>query len=203
VGTVLLSCILLGLVAFRDALVASIGNDFWATAVGFWTDPIVLYFLGGVWLGLVRAQLDRRQYSLDIDMRTLLLSLLTVLIGYETLLYHGLMPRWLEALFALSLMAGLGLTNSAAGSRMTGVLKLLGDASYSTYLTHLFFLAALWKIAGPHRIDMPPTVYLLLALAGASVMGLVVYKLIEKPMLVRLQSWIARPPRLVAQQERG
>jgi exopolysaccharide production protein ExoZ len=203
VGIVLLSCILLGLVAFRDSLIAPIGNDFWAVAVGFWTDPIVLYFLGGVWLGILRGYLDRNQRSFDVDMRTLLISLLGVLICYETLLYHDLMPRWLEASFAVALMAALGLTNSAAGSNMTGTLKLLGDASYSTYLTHLFFLGALWKVAGPARIDMPPLAYLAIALVGASLVGLLVYKLVEKPVLARLQGWIARPPQLVPQQERS
>lgn len=195
VGAVLLSSILVGLVMFRDALLVPFaGSEFWSTAVSFWSEPIVLYFLGGFWLGMLRGHLDRRQGSPHVRMDVLMGVLLVTLVSYELLLWHERMPRWLEACFALALVAALGLTSSVAQSRPARFLKLLGDASYSTYLTHGFFLAVLYKL---DATVLPPLAYLAVAFVGASLTGLVTYRVIEKPMLVRMQGWLAaRPPRL-------
>jgi exopolysaccharide production protein ExoZ len=194
-GAVLLSSILIGLVMFRDALVEPVaGSEFWSTALTFWSEPIVLYFLGGVYLGLIRAWVDRRGGAREMSMGVLLSGLVALIVGYEILLYHEVMPRWLEAILAVALVAVLGLTTSEARSPATRFLKLLGDASYSTYLTHLFFLGVLWKVIG--ATTLPPVVSMVIALVGANIAGLVVYKMIEKPMLTKMQSWLSRPARV-------
>ena len=199
-GAVLMSSILIGLVMFRDALVAPFASsEFWSTGVAFWSEPILLYFLGGFWLGLLRAWLDRHQGCPHMRMDVLMGVLISTLVGYELLLWNDQMPRWLEAVFAVALVAALGLTSSIAASAPTRALKLLGDASYSTYLTHGIFLGVLYKLGGTTLL--PPLLYLLLAFVGSSLAGLVTYKVIEKPMLVRMQAWLARPPRLAPQQE--
>jgi exopolysaccharide production protein ExoZ len=193
VGAVLLSSILIGLVLFRDALLVPFaGSPFWTVCVTFWSDPIVLFFLGGFWLGMLRAWMDRRQQCPRARMDVLMGVLLATLVAYEVLLWQDRMPRWLEAVFALSLVAALGLTSSVAESAAARFLKLLGDASYSTYLTHGFFLAVMYKLnAGV----LPPLLYLAAAFVGSNLVGLATYKLIEKPMLVRMQSWLSRPAR--------
>jgi exopolysaccharide production protein ExoZ len=193
-GAVLMSSILIGVVMFRDALIAPFAaSEFWSTAVSFWTEPIVLYFLGGFWLGMLRAWLDRRQGCPPVRMDILMGVLMATLVGYELLLWHDQMPRWLEAVFAVVLIAALGLTSSVAASRPARFLKMLGDASYSTYLTHGFLLGVLFKL---NALALPPLLYLAVAFVGASVVGLLTYRLIEKPMLVRMQTWLAtRPPR--------
>ena len=199
-GAVLMSSILIGLVMFSDALVAPFASsEFWSTSVAFWSEPILLYFLGGFWLGMLRARLDRRQGCKHVAMSVLMGVLIVTLVGYELLLWNDQMPRWLEAVFAVALVAALGLTSSIAVSAPARILKVLGDASYSTYLTHGFFLGVLYKLGGPTLL--PPLLYLVIAFVGSSVAGLVTYKIIEKPMLVRMQSWLARPPRLPSQQE--
>lgn len=198
-GAVLLSAILIGVVLCRDALLVPFaGSEFWTTAVRFWSEPIVLFFLGGFWLGMLRGWLDRHRHCPHMRMDVLMGVLLTTLIGYEVLLWYDQMPRWLEAVFALGLVAALGLTSSVAVSPAARFLKLLGDASYSTYLTHGFFLAVMYKLnAGV----LPPLPYLAVAFIGSNLVGLVTYKLIEKPMLVRMQSWLSRPAQLPVRPE--
>lgn len=203
IGAILLSSVLIGLVLLHDGLTASIGSNFWSTAVGFWTDQILLYFLAGAWLGLLRARLDRARGCPHVGNGLILSVLLITILTYEYLLYREMMPRWLEATFAISIMAGLGLTNSSGEGRVTRVLKVLGDASYSTYLTHLFFLSALWKVARPSLTSMDWMMYLVIALIGANVAGYFVYILIEKPMLKKAQAWFSRPPQLAAQRDPG
>jgi peptidoglycan/LPS O-acetylase OafA/YrhL len=199
-GAILLSVILMGMVLFRDALVAPLaGSEFWATAVWFWCEPIVLYFLGGFWLGVLRAHLDRGGRCPRVAMRTLMGYLIGTILLYEVLLWHEQMPRWLEAVFALALVAGLGLTSSVAESKPAKWLKLLGDASYSTYLTHTIFLGVMYKLGA---LALPPWAYLAVAFVGANLVGLVTYKVFEKPVLTRMQAWLApRPPRLQPQRE--
>lgn len=192
-GMILLSAILFALVLFRDAAVSSVDGELLQTALTFWMDPIILYFLGGTWLGLLRARLDRSNSPPKASLSALVAGMLAAILTYEVLLLHGFMPRWLECVFVLSIVAALGLTNSTSDAPAMNLLKRLGDASYSTYLTHLFVLSAMWKVAGPHRIPMSPVMYMLLAFVCTNIVGLLTYKLVEKRALALLQAWIARP----------
>ena len=79
---------------------------------------------------------------------------------------------------------------------------LLGDASYSLYLSHGFALGAagvLWKRAGLHSA----VAFMLLAVVACLVFALAVYQWLERPMLTRLMQWIhgsARRDQVVAAQ---
>jgi peptidoglycan/LPS O-acetylase OafA/YrhL len=180
-------------VLFRDALLVPFaGSEFWTVGVTFWSEPIVLYFLGGFWLGMLRAYLDRHQRCPRARMDLLMGVIIAAIVLYEVLLWNDQMPRWLEASIALSLVATLGLTSSVAETAPARFLKLLGDASYSTYLTHGFFLAVMYKLNAGVLSALP---YLAVAFAGSNLVGLATYKLIEKPLLVRMQSWLSRPAR--------
>lgn len=59
---------------------------------------------------------------------------------------------------------------------------LLGNASYSIYLWHMFFVAATYRLFG----ETPPA--FALAMLGGVALGLVSYFIIEKP-LARLAAW--------------
>ena len=72
------------------------------------------------------------------------------------------------------------------------VLLILGDASYSIYLTHIFTLGAcrwLWVKLG---LDMPDLsfalTFMLTGLLACSVVGWLSYLLIEKPLLRRMHN---------------
>jgi peptidoglycan/LPS O-acetylase OafA/YrhL len=76
-------------------------------------------------------------------------------------------------------------------------LVLLGDASYSIYLSHPFSLnlvAALWARSG----WPDPWAYVAVATTASVAAGLAVHLLIEKPMTAGLNRWLSR--RLAARQ---
>jgi exopolysaccharide production protein ExoZ len=80
------------------------------------------------------------------------------------------------------------------GTRRVGVL--LGDASYAIYLSHLFVLACvteLWKQAGLMIVDwIHVALFAVVSLAAALGGALLVYRLLEKPMLHALSAISSR-----------
>lgn len=73
------------------------------------------------------------------------------------------------------------------------ILSFLGDASYAIYLWHLLaqrILSYALGRAGLASIDTRPAAILLLVAAGIA-LGSVVYVLVERPMLRRLNAWFA------------
>jgi exopolysaccharide production protein ExoZ len=85
---------------------------------------------------------------------------------------------------------------------VAGMLKSVGDASYSIYLSHLFVVMAIEKLLriGP----LPPDVALLATFTCSAVVGVIVYRLIENPMLATGRKWLrCVSRRLVAAQGRS
>jgi exopolysaccharide production protein ExoZ len=69
------------------------------------------------------------------------------------------------------------------------LLKLLGDASYSIYLTHIFTLAAcrvlfmrLFPGTAPNEL-----LFVIVALCASSIVGVLTYRLYEKPAMLLLE----------------
>jgi exopolysaccharide production protein ExoZ len=60
-------------------------------------------------------------------------------------------------------------------------LKLLGDASYSIYLSHLFVVMFLRIVI--KGVPLQPDLIILLTLVLSAVVGIGVYRLAEQPML--------------------
>jgi exopolysaccharide production protein ExoZ len=90
--------------------------------------------------------------------------------------------------FAL-LVAGATKMELAGYIKVPDFLNLIGNASYTIYLTHLAIEGLLLKIAmasGLYRTAGPYATYLLV-LAGTIALGCVVYVLIERPIISRLQ----------------
>ncbi len=65
------------------------------------------------------------------------------------------------------------------------ILQLLGNASYSIYLTHYLTVSVLGKIVRRTGLDtvIPHTMTWLLLVVIATVTGIVIYQLIERPLL--------------------
>lgn len=182
-GILLVNAILLLLVIASDFLVGLTNSEFARVAVKFWTDPILLYFLGGLWIGLGRLYLERNMRIPELTMPVAVSLLLAVILVYEVLLYFALMPVWLEALFVLLLVAGLAMFNCEAKGTVSRFMKLLGDGSYSIYLVHLPVVIVVYRICVQFLSLENPIAVVVLALVASSFAGLVSYKLIEKPML--------------------
>ena len=74
------------------------------------------------------------------------------------------------------------------------LLKLLGDASYSIYLSHLFVVMLLRAVV--ERMSLQPDLIVITTLVLSAVVGVFVYRLAEEPMLAvgrqSIRRWAAR-----------
>jgi exopolysaccharide production protein ExoZ len=68
-----------------------------------------------------------------------------------------------------------------AEGRLARLLRLLGDASYSIYLSHLFVVMLVRAVY--NRVSLPPDVIVLATVVLSAVVGIAVYRLAEQPML--------------------
>jgi exopolysaccharide production protein ExoZ len=167
-----------------------------SAAVQVYTSPLLLEFAGGITLGY----LYTRGVIAGPVIATLLVVLFIVLAlpcsvfvtddllrvvwwgGPSVLLVYGL----------LCMERGVGLPN-------VHFLKLLGDASYSLYLSHPFALGAvrqLWKGA-PATSDPTSILYVVSCFAAAVMLGLICHLFIEKPTLKACRRLTERTRRTV------
>jgi exopolysaccharide production protein ExoZ len=71
---------------------------------------------------------------------------------------------------------------------------LIGDSSYSLYLTHSFVMMAFAKVLRtPHAPLLPPIAWMVIATLVSVVVGLITYKAVEKPVTTWLQRRLRGP----------
>jgi exopolysaccharide production protein ExoZ len=128
----------------------------------FYTQPLMLEF----WLGMVLAHFTRALPRW--------VSLLCLVGGFAALLEQ---QHW-HALAATAVVAG----GSTIKLPSMGWALLLGDASYSIYLTHVFVLNA----TRPFFENLPAAAFAVSTLACVIVVALLSYQLIERPLMKRL-----------------
>lgn len=148
---------------------------------GFWGQPIVLEFAGGMAIALLRD----RGFRLDGRLRLLLVAagvaILIAATGNEwaqtpwgSLAYRG------PAALLLVTAAACGRGQSAP-SALVRQLARLGDASYALYLIHPFAMRAMRELF--LRIAPGATgLFIATALLAAVISALAVYRWFEKPM---------------------
>jgi exopolysaccharide production protein ExoZ len=173
---VLMALTLLGqLVAFRNPLLVA------------YTTPQLLPFCLGMWAALWlsseggEAQARRGAGQIGMAGVGLLLASLVVPGDYPAL--HLVLTQALGSV--LLLVAAVAIERKLPQSRLTG---LMGDASYSIYLVHMYPLAAvivIWRRFAP---DIPAGAIVALCLVVGVVSGVLVYWLAERP----ITRWFAR-----------
>ncbi|MEL6227215.1 MAG: hypothetical protein AAFR01_09380, partial [Pseudomonadota bacterium] len=164
-----------------------------SAAAQVYTNSVLLYFLGGVALG---AMYKRDLFALLPDLTALV----------PTGILFLAMSLWLEAPIGSAVVAILGASAVVAGmvgAEVRGRIvcgrlgRLLGDASYSIYLTHIFTLGLVrvaWsKLGLPAETGLDAALFLGAALIISAIVGVVVFWLVEKPMLSGLRR-LAGPP---------
>ena len=80
----------------------------------------------------------------------------------------------------------VGVIDIPAGGRSERIVARVGDASYSTYLTHPCLTALLWMVGG-YAPTMSPYPFALAFIVASTMLGLAVHRWIERPLLARLQ----------------
>ncbi len=176
-----LAAVLVGLVALGRV----VPSRFWLLAV--WTDGLLLEFLFGLAIAIAAeggARFGRagcRAAMLAGAAAAVLLGPLTGRFAWMSVWITGGVP-------AALLVAGAVLGPVWRPSPAILALALVGDASYSLYLSHPFavrLMRSAWLGVVP--ADVPPALYLALACAAAIALGLALHRCVERPMTEALQ----------------
>lgn len=124
------------------------------------------------------------------------LSLVLIAIG-------GIAKLYIVSVLAaalLAVMSGLLVYYAARVRRIDGTINrlglLLGNASYSIYLFHPHFQSAMLRILARITPWMPPVVVVVMVTIGSVVAGIVVYLIVEKPLVRACQRLVPnrKPP---------
>ncbi len=157
---------------------------------GFWADPIVLEFLFGAGLGLLRGTGFRLGGAGRIALALAGVAALAMLATGEP----GPLRPFLAGVPASLLVAAAALGRGEGARRppapLVAPLAVLGDASYALYLVHPFALRAIRE--GVARLGLGPTLGAAgtgaLMLAASVAAALLVYRLVERPLTRRLRA---------------
>ncbi|MGK6324147.1 acyltransferase family protein [Sphingomonas sp. DT-51] len=151
-------------------------NPAWLT----YTDPILLDFAFGLLIARFYPAGASRWLVLLLPLGVALL-LLAPVPGSWRALYWGV-PAALIVMGALALEAGGGLPQLAG-------LKTIGDASYSLYLVHPMVITVADKVV--QKVPLTGfaqfALLLIVAFVGSVLAGIMTHRLVEKPLLRRLQ----------------
>jgi len=159
--------------------------------LAFFTDPIIAYFLLGIGVHLVagRLRLSRGPILAGLAIATAL-GLLACLVVPE--------PPWLFAagmLVIAPLAVYLAVQAPSWGQGLASrTTVLLGDASYSLYLTHSFVLGpgiTLFMLL--HPVPAMAPIFIVAALLACATVGILCYLYVEKPLLALLRPLFIRP----------
>jgi len=164
-------------------------------ALRFWTDPIILEFVLGMWIAIA----FRRGWRLPRWATWVLLAAALAMIAAGLVVGLDRMPRVIERGVPAALMvAALALASAPpSGALAWRGLGFLGDASYALYLTHPVSLTLPRRLF-PGFIDpaASPWLYAMMLIAIAVAVAIAVHLLYEKPATRWLQARIAGMPRL-------
>jgi exopolysaccharide production protein ExoZ len=150
-------------------------------ALGYWTNSIILEFLFGALLALA----CRAQLSLSAGAA---LALIVAGTAFAVALgpFWGmdqLLPRFISGgLPATLIVAAAAFGPRLSASWIVSPLVVLGDASYSLYLTHPFAIRPIRNIwMSLHGGSLPLGLYVIVCGLVAIAAALIVYRFIEKP----------------------
>jgi exopolysaccharide production protein ExoZ len=169
---------------FTAAVAAGFIFDFDSVVADFYTESIILEFVTGMMLGHLWLQRKLRISPLAAFAAILVaFAVMIALTPFKTPESRFLV--WgLPALLVVS--AGLALEPRGRFVSHSS-LKLMGDASYSIYLTHILTLGVLrtaWKRLGLIEHDPGSAwTFLIISIAVSALVGIAVYYVVEIPML--------------------
>ena len=149
---------------------------------GFYTGTIVLLFAAGVVMGA--AYIRVRDGKLDLHVPAWACAAAVILGFWMILADHAHFPAW-QLGGSVAIVGAVVAWEHQHGLPRWRVPLLLGDASYSIYLVHLFafgLIRALWN----HLHVGNALVFAILAVGSAIALALITYRLIERPSLTLL-----------------
>ncbi len=159
----------------------------------YYTQSVILEFAFGMALG-----------AFFISGRTIPSRAAVALVVIGALAMIGLsvldLPRVIGAgIPAAMIVAGEVYFERAGGLNRLPVLSLLGDASYSLYLTHglvLSIVRQIWLRAGLSALPYNLPLFVVFAVSASCITAFLSYRYVEQPILAigRSQRWLAPAP---------
>lgn len=174
-----------------------VGNGF-TVLIYFWTDPIILYFMMGAFIGLLHPKfiklgfINKYSFLLGFILIIILMACLFVTIkqfSFNSFMYFTSMMICTLLVIMLCILG----KDRNQKSIFSNMLCFLGDASYSIYLTHSFLIGPSARVWSLYFSNEFWPVFILLMLCGASILGGVVHVYIEKKIASRLKHIRVRP----------
>jgi exopolysaccharide production protein ExoZ len=145
----------------------------------FYTDPILLEFAAGMMIGLAFPRLAPWHPRI-------LIALGFALILLAPFCWPSIHRAVAFGVPGVLIVSG-ALMLEKAGTTVKG-LRLLGDASYAIYLTHVFVTGVAMKLAPLVDNEAGLALLAIGALAGAAIFGILVHLWVEKPLTHALKS---------------
>jgi len=146
-----------------------------SAALATYTRPIILEFLGGVFI----AELWLRRKVAGTSLGLACVG--AALCGFATIYLMGAeFDEFICGPLAMALVFGMVSLETGGSIGRVPVLTYLGDASYSIYLWHTLTISVAVKAAAFLGLDGGLT--LLGAIAGGTITGVAAYELVEKPL---------------------
>lgn len=184
-----------GLILSIGALSSFINHEFYY--LNFITNPIILEFLLGM---IVYFIIFKREDRLTLASLTALLISSTTLLFFnellpERVLYYGA-PAFILMLIVLQ-MESKKIIGNQKGKGFQ-FLKVLGDSSYSLYLSHIFCIGAGLVLLRKLDVVNDYTYYIsVFTIAfGCVLWGYISYKFIETPLINKINSIFFRPKKI-------
>lgn len=169
------------------------------------TDYYLLYFIGGLCVGIIREKLSNSRHQLPFKAGTALTAAIAVPALYLMIHATNTLPTsydeyaaYISCLLAISIC---GLESTSPDNVKNGLalrtMEIAGDASYSVYLTHGFVMGPIARMLHKVNIDTDPIIFASMMVLLCTAAGIAVYRKIEYPITAALNSlpWGARPSR--------
>lgn len=164
------------------AIVLAGRNSNPASTAGFFASSIILEFAFGLLIGVAVTAGMRLPKALAI---VLLLLGLGGIPATWPLVVGGVPRVWLCGASAALLVAGAVFLELHGAVFRNRVMHLLGDASYSIYLTHglaMSAVGAVWMRTGLAAHTATFVLFVPVSIAVATLAGVITYKIAEKPL---------------------
>lgn len=157
---------------------------------GFWGQPIVLEFAAGMGIAVLRKKGFRLHGALRVAVAACGVAVLFAAAhGWDTegtwsvVLWRG------SAAVLLVLAAACGRERTVPPAFPIRALAAVGDASYALYLVHPFVIRGLREVVLRTGLASPG-LYIVLALGGAVLAAVLLYRYFERPATRLLRRWL-------------
>jgi exopolysaccharide production protein ExoZ len=184
-GVIVISSALVSLVLGGIYLQFGAAAGFWVHWFIFVSDPIMIYFAIGIVVGYLRVRMGFSITSWPVPTALFVCFLMSMIVVAGRLSNRSLFVVMLITATACIALTGLHSPSSEESKERfpSRIIRSLGDASYSIYLTHSFLVgpaARGWGLMF-ERSDNTWPLFVIAMLIGCSILGLMTYRFVEKP----------------------